>query len=154
MRSHPGNARSANEFTSIIIQYIHTVWKPLKGLSLYDIIIMTANYGFTIKCIKRDADTTEGELAGTMYSMALYHKAQVKEYYFENDSLGRKHIHGIMCARKGLLLNRYKKPYWTIHLDNLKTDEDLSNWRQYIKKEEDGYHDFLTKLRLGDNLFI
>lgn len=113
----------------------------------------TVSYAFTIKCIKSGISSTEGELCGTMYAMALFHKGHVSEYYFEKDSLDRLHLHGIMQARKGILLSRFKKAFWHIHLDYLKTDQDIKNWQSYIKKDDISFIDFMANLRAGNNPF-
>lgn len=70
-----------------------------------------------------------------MQELLTYHKATQIEYVFEEDRLGRLHIHGHMMARKGLLLSRFKRPYYHIHLDWLKTTSDTENWTLYIHKD-------------------
>lgn len=114
---------------------------------------MTTDYGFTIKCIKQGVHSTEGELAGVMYAMALCHKGHIVEYYFETDSIGRRHVHGYMTARKGLMLSRFRKQFWHIHIDPLKGDVDKTAWLSYIKKDEIGFKEWLSELRQGDYKF-
>lgn len=113
----------------------------------------STNYGFTIKCIKSGYKANEGELIAVMYDMAIFHKGHVTQYFIEADSIERLHVHGIMTARKGLLLSRFKKQFWHIHLDHLKSDIDLKNWESYIKKDEIDFKGWLSELRSGKNMF-
>jgi len=92
----------------------------------------TTNYAFTIKYIKCNAYATEENLFFTMMEMVVYHKSILSEYVFEYDSMNRLHIHGTMLARKGLFLSRFKRPYWHIHIECLKTVTDVENWTRYI----------------------
>lgn len=113
---------------------------------------MTEYYGFTIKCIKHNHCVEISELENIMYDMLSCHKGLYVQHYYEHDSLDRLHIHGTFMARKGLLKSRFKKQYWHIHIDHLKTTDDVENWTKYIHKEQ-----FTTLIEDRDNgeyLFI
>lgn len=93
-------------------------------------------YGFTIKNIQANTQREEWEVQLQMVSMIKYHKALLVDFFVEYDSLKRPHIHGTMMARKGLFLSRFKVPYWTIHIDPLRTMDDIKNWSEYIRKDQ------------------
>lgn len=97
----------------------------------------TNSYGFTIKCIKQGVYATKEELIVVMSAMLKCHKGILVEYVFEEDSMGRLHIHGTMMARKGLFLSKFKKQFWQIHIDPLPKLADVENWTKYIHKCDD-----------------
>lgn len=109
------------------------------------------NYGITIKCIKTGEYKSESNLLARFAECIDRHKGIPIMYTFESDSLGRLHLHGLFMARKGIRLNLYKKPYYTIHIDPLKTIQDVQNWTNYIKK--DSYKEFMEKLINGEYMF-
>lgn len=117
------------------------------------------SYAFTIKYIKAEANRpSEPEqqyrLALVMYDMISFHKGILTEHVFELDSIGRVHIHGTMLARKGLLLSRFKRPYFHIHLDPLKTIFDQENWTKYIHKDVIFEQKDITNQIQGEYSFI
>lgn len=114
---------------------------------------MTSYYGFTIKCIKAQYQATTEELKDIMIEMLAKHKAQYVDHFSEYDSLGRVHIHGTFMARKGILLSLFKKPFHTIHIDYLPTMNDVENWAQYIRSDQDGFKTFYGTLQNGEYLF-
>lgn len=97
---------------------------------------MTTNYGFTIKCIEHDIYADSLDLDVTMLHMLAKHKAIYVEHFYEKDSLGRLHIHGSFLARKGIRLNLFKRPFYTIHIDHLKEVADVERWAKYIRKSQ------------------
>lgn len=118
---------------------------------------MTEYYGFTIKCIKQDTVVERHELEIVMKQLISRHKAQYVQHYFEHDSMNRLHIHGTFMARKGILLSLFKKQFWTIHIDYLKTTEDVAQWSKYIQKDQctttEDFHDKI-KEECNDYFFI
>lgn len=115
---------------------------------------MTSYYGFTIKCIKHGVSTEATSLEDIMRQLISFHKGIYVDHFIEYDRLDRAHIHGTFMARKGLLLNRFKIPFHTIHLDYLKSMADVENWSMYIRSDQDGYKSFEKRLRQGEYLFI
>lgn len=101
---------------------------------------MSVYYGFTIKNIKAGYFAPQSELLDIMYQLVHFNKGTYVDHTVETDSIGRLHIHGTMMARKGLLLSRFKRPYYHVHLDHLKTTEDVRNWELYINKESDVFY--------------
>lgn len=114
---------------------------------------MTSYYGFTIKYIKANDTTSIEKLESIMRALILRHKATYVDHFIEYDSIKRAHIHGTFMARKGLLLNLFKYPYFHIHLDYLKSTSDVQNWAHYIRKDQDGFESFLKDIREGDYRF-
>lgn len=103
---------------------------------------MSVYYGFTIKNIKAGYYAKEHELLDIMYQLVHFNKATYVDHTFETDSIGRLHVHGTFMARKGLLLSRFKRPFYHIHLDHLKTTQDVRNWTLYINKETEAFFNF------------
>lgn len=98
------------------------------------ISMATANYGFTMKCIKKDYVNTCSDLLFQANDMIDRFRGELCDYSFEKDSIDRYHIHGWFKARKGIKRNLYKKHYWHIHIDFLPSQADLENWISYINK--------------------
>lgn len=115
---------------------------------------MTSYYGFTIKCIKHGVSTEVLQLEDIMHKLIARHKAIYVDHFIEYDSIQRAHIHGTFMARKGLLLNLFKVPYYTIHLDYLKSTLDVENWAKYIRSDQDGYKSYIKQRDDGEYLFI
>lgn len=109
------------------------------------------NYGITIKCIQKGVFASENDLFTVMMECIDRHKGIMCEFYFETDSMNRKHIHGHFMARRGIRYNLYKKQFYTIHIDPLRHIHDVQQWLQYIKKE--GYNMFINDLKSGSYLF-
>lgn len=105
----------------------------MDGVFVYNPV---AHYGITIKIIKKDYFATEEELE-TIYFKVLtrYKNAESMYKTYENDSLGRIHLHGLFRARKGIRKNLYRQAYVTIHIDYLPEEKDITNWISYIFKE-------------------
>jgi len=111
---------------------------------------MTA-YGITVKCIKTGVFPSEEQLIDVMLSCIARHKGDLIDFTIEHDSINRLHVHGLFRARKGIRKNLFKKPYHTIHIDQLDTAEDINTWINYIHKGE--YQEFLHLLNNGEYLF-
>lgn len=92
------------------------------------------NYGYTVKCNLLKQPTPEAVM-DVVLKMATFHRATIKEGYFEYDKADRPHVHGIMEARKGLFLSRFRVQGWSIHIDPLKTQVDHDIWKKYITKD-------------------
>lgn len=95
-----------------------------------------SNYGFTIKCIRKGYENRKAELLIVATEMIRRFCGVLKDYTYEYDSKGRYHIHGYFIARKGIKYNLFKKPYWHIHIDHLRSQLDLETWCSYIHKDE------------------
>lgn len=109
------------------------------------------NYAITIKCIKSGYFADEQELHEVLCLCVVRHVGIICAYEYERDSLGRLHLHGHFMARKGIRLNLYKKPFYTVHIDPLKSIDDVQNWCNYMRK--DHFNDWLQELRNGKYLF-
>jgi len=107
----------------------------------------TQYYAFTLKCLKKG--TTSGPLLGTMHKMIAKYKAIYVEHVFETDSKERLHIHGTFLARKSLYSRLFSEKFYHIHIDPLKTTEDLVRWTKYIHDDDDGYKKWYSELLKG-----
>lgn len=96
---------------------------------------MAQAYAVTIKQIQQGYNPTKVETYQTLLEMLRCHKGIEAESQFETDSRGRIHLHGIFQARKNLLVTRFKKQYWHIHIQPLATQADMDNWIKYIRKD-------------------
>lgn len=112
---------------------------------------LTQYYGFTIKCLTKQA--SRGSLEAVMHRMILKYKATYIEHVIEVDSKGRNHIHGTFTARKSLYCSLFKEKGYHIHIDALKTTEDVADWTKYIHDDDDMYKTWLNELRRGDYKF-
>lgn len=128
--------------------------KWLKDLVLHLSINMSQQYyAITIKYIRQGAFMSEAELLAKFASIVDRYKGMPKKYTFEQDSMGRNHLHGLFTARKGIRLNLCKTPYYHIHIDPLKTLIDVETWLNYIDKDQNGFNQFIDQLHNGTNLF-
>jgi len=55
--------------------------------------------------------------------------------FFEHDSIGRNHIHGIFYARKNIRYSLVKQDGVHFHIGLLESLEDIATWLLYCKKE-------------------
>lgn len=95
-----------------------------------------SNYGFTIKNIQHDYKNEKSDLLSVAMDMINKFKGELVDYAFECDSILRIHIHGIFKARKGIKYSLFKKKFYHIHIDTLHSQQDLSLWKNYIRKTE------------------
>lgn len=97
---------------------------------------MSTTYAITIKVIKQGFYATEEQLLKHYeYVVALYHGTESVVYY-EEDSLGRKHLHSQFFARKGIRYTLARIPFVHIYIVPLRTAEDQYNWIQYCQKDD------------------
>lgn len=96
---------------------------------------MSTKYAVTIKCVQHGYKATESETLKVFCDLLRSHQSTYTDYVFENDSLGRVHLHSLMNARKNLLRTKFKVPYWHIHIQELETAQDISNWITYMHKD-------------------
>jgi len=117
-----------------------------------NILSQTQYYGFTLKCLKKS--TQESPLLFVMEKMLAKYKAIYVEHTFETDSKGRLHIHGTFMARKSLYCKLFKEKYYTVHVDTLKTVDDLRDWTNYIHSDDDGFKTFYNQIQGEKYMFI
>lgn len=97
---------------------------------------MSTTYAVTIKYIKQGELGTEEQLRETYLGLVAKHNGILGPLTFEEDSLGRLHLHGQFNARKGIKYSLFKVPYMHIYIKPLPTAEDQANWIDYIHKTE------------------
>jgi len=110
------------------------------------------NYAITIKNILSNHQSTEQELSDLFVAIVNRHKGIYVDHVYERDSRGILHLHGHFMARKGIRKNLYKRYGYHIHIDCLKSIDDLKNWVTYMYKDERS--DWFKRLYNGDYLFI
>ncbi|AXH74173.1 MAG: hypothetical protein [Cressdnaviricota sp.] len=111
----------------------------------------TFNYGVTIKCIQKGILCTEEQYMTIFTSLINRHKGIYVQHTIEQDSLGRNHLHGHFIARKGIRLNLFKMPYYTIHIVPLPSVQDTEAWTDYINKQP--FDIFMQRYYRGEYLF-
>lgn len=96
---------------------------------------MSTKYAITIKCVQHGHNPTESENLVVFTNLIRCHQASYSSYVFEQDSRGITHLHGLMSARKNILLSKFKVKFWHIYVVALPSDDDISNWVRYMHKD-------------------
>lgn len=98
---------------------------------------MAQQYAVTIKNVQMGVIASKQEIYALFLELLRSHNGREVESFFEKDSRDQWHLHGIFTARKNLLVTKFKKQYWHIYINALKTDDDIKNWHMYIIKDQD-----------------
>lgn len=94
-------------------------------------------YAFTAKWNSKKYPLLE-DYAGWLEDCTNLHKFNIIDYYYELDSKGKLHVHGIASARKGYYAPNLLKGYkgMATKVKPLDSPSDERRWLKYIKKDQ------------------
>lgn len=97
---------------------------------------MTTNYSITIKCIQQGVYATPSAVLQVFRETIAKSGGISCGYDFEQDSIGRWHLHGHFLARKNLFLKKLQKRGWTIYITHLSDIDQVRKWANYMHKQD------------------
>lgn len=112
-------------------------------------------YAVTIKHIAKESGVKDTDLIQMYSKLQDAHKAANIDFVIEEveeKKQTRPHLHGIMRARKNLRYTLFRKKYYHIDIQCLKTWTDLLVWQRYIHMGD--IQDVNNYYTNGENHFI